>query len=138
MAEIDFERTDLDFAIRVGHGRWDNATAYKLFGEVLLPVCMPRMKAELTCVAALDEVNLIHSLNRPNDWDLWLKAAGNSSAIGKARLKFANSSLAYEAAAAGAGVALGQAAFVAADLAAGVLVTPFDMQVPTGRSLLLG
>jgi LysR family glycine cleavage system transcriptional activator len=137
MAEIDFAQSELDFAIRVGTGDWKNATATKLFDEVLIPVCSPAMAACLGRIDDLNTVSLIHSLNRPHDWEAWLVAAGHPGITGRSQLRLANSSLAYEAAAAGAGAAMGQAAFVAGDLASGVLVAPYGLEVPTGRAYYL-
>ena len=137
MAEIDFAQSELDFAIRVGGGEWKNAIATKLFDEVLVPVCSPAFAARLGGVDDLNGVSLIHSLNRPHDWEAWLTAAGHGGIAGRSQLRLANSSLVYEAAAAGAGVAMGQVKFVAGDLATGILVAPFALKVSTGRAYYL-
>jgi LysR family glycine cleavage system transcriptional activator len=75
---------------------------------------------------------LLYSLNRPTDWPRWMKHAGVLDAEVSAGLTFNNSSLAYEAAANGIGIAMGQAHYVEGDLESGRLVAPFPHRLRTG------
>jgi LysR family glycine cleavage system transcriptional activator len=66
-----------------------------------------------------------------DDWQLWLTAAGLPPALASRRgLSFDEMLMALEAAIDGLGVALGRTPFVAADIAAGRLVVPFDVKLP--------
>lgn len=130
----DFERDEIDVSIHsqpsppVGPG-------YRLlFRETLLPVCAPALlhaDAPLEDPADLAQQALLSSLNRPHDWLAWLTAAGIPDMDTRRGLKFENAAMAYQAAAEGLGVMVGLLAFVRDDLAAGRLVAPFDLRVPT-------
>lgn len=130
----DFERDEIDVSIHsqpsppVGPG-------YRLlFRETLLPVCAPALlhaDAPLKNPADLAQQALLSSLNRPHDWLAWLTAAGIPDMDTRRGLKFENAAMAYQAAAEGLGVMVGLFAFVRDDLAAGRLVAPFDLRVPT-------
>jgi LysR family glycine cleavage system transcriptional activator len=80
---------------------------------------------------------LLHSMNRPNDWRRWLDAAGATGAALDEGLKFGNSSLAYQAAMEGVGVAMAQRVFVEDDLREGRLVAPFPLSIKTGEVYFL-
>ncbi|MEQ8707812.1 MAG: transcriptional regulator GcvA [Rhodospirillales bacterium] len=129
---IDFQRDDVDIGIRYGAGEWSNVRSEKLFSEDLFPVCSPalldgaiplREPADLARHMLLQDAGM--------DWSTWLIAAG----IGDLELHFGtsfiDSSLALQAAMAGQGVALGRMALVADDLAAGRLVRPFQISLPS-------
>ena len=129
---IDFQRDDVDIGIRYGAGEWPNVISEKLFSEDLFPVCSPalldgaiplRKPADLAHHMLLQDAGM--------DWRTWLIAAG----IGDIELHFGtsfiDSSLALQAAMAGQGVALGRMALVADDLAAGRLVRPFQISLPS-------
>tara|TARA_R110002110_G_scaffold129162_3_gene309250 strand:- start:1926 stop:2837 length:912 start_codon:yes stop_codon:yes gene_type:complete len=129
---IDFQRDDVDIGIRYGGGDWPNVLSEKLFTEDLFPVCSPalldgpiplREPADLARHMLLQDAGM--------DWRTWLIAAG----IGDIELHFGtsfiDSSLALQAAMAGQGVALGRMALVADDLAAGRLVRPFQISLPS-------
>jgi LysR family glycine cleavage system transcriptional activator len=70
-------------------------------------------------------------MNRPNDWPAWLAAARAPHIDGNAGLRFENAALAYQAAIDRLGVMVAIEAFVADDLAAGRLVAPIALRVPT-------
>lgn len=91
------------------------------------PVCSPDFLSRNPAagsLAKLPEMPLIHATTRPGDWDRWLGSAGSSVSVGRRGQVFESLTLAYNAAASGAGVAIGIRAFVDADLAAGRLVQP--------------
>ncbi|RIX49738.1 MAG: LysR family transcriptional regulator [Rhodocyclales bacterium GT-UBC] len=67
---------------------------------------------------------------RPS-WEEWLQAAGASTVDATQGLRFGNSTLALEAALNGQGVVLAPEPLVAAEVAAGRLVMPFDIKVPS-------
>jgi LysR family glycine cleavage system transcriptional activator len=106
----------------------------RLFGEVLLPVCSPRLIERgppLDRPADLAGHVLLSSLHRPRDWPLWLAAAGVTPLEAKGAITFDNAALAYQAAIDALGVVIAQRALIDEDLKSGRLVAPFERQVPT-------
>lgn len=101
--------------------------AHRLFDIELVPVCSPSLLAAGALdgkVAALGQHMLLHSNARPDDWATWLHAVGEDQVDARAGIFFESSSLAYQAAVEGVGVAIGMRRLVEADLAAGRLVMP--------------
>lgn len=76
---------------------------------------------------------LLHVLTSPDDWRQWLTAAGVTGVDQASGPKFDSYALTIEAAAHGAGVAIGRTAFLSDDLATGRLVAPFSLRL-AGRS----
>lgn len=131
---VDFDREDIDICIHSGTSPPSYDNYRRLFGEILVPVCSPKLfKEDHPLCEPSELVNhvLLCSMNRPADWPMWLKAAKITGIDGNEGLKFENSALAYQAAANGLGVAMAQYAFVEEDLRSGALITPFSLQVPT-------
>ncbi len=130
----DFEREDTDVSIHSEPIPPQGPGYRRLFGETLVPVCAPGLLQQgppLRKPADLARHVLLCSMNRPHDWPAWLKAAGVKGVDGNAGLKFENAALAYQAAADKLGVIVALLPFVRDDLAAGKLVAPFDLCVPT-------
>jgi LysR family glycine cleavage system transcriptional activator len=66
------------------------------------------------------------------DWAIWLHSAGIDYVDPHRGPTFLSSDHAIQAAVRGEGVVLGRSALVAADLAAGRLVRPFELNLPAG------
>ena len=79
----------------------------------------------------LKRFTLLHIGTFPDDWQVWLTAAGIKGVDATRGVTFDNSIVAYQAAIDGLGVALGRNPLVAADLKAGRLVAPFDFKMPS-------
>ena len=130
----DFDREDMDVFVHSEVGA-PTAPGYKrLFGEVLLPVCSPRLIKQgppLDKPADMAGHVLLSSLNRPRDWPLWLAAAGLTTLEARGAMTFDNAALAYQAAIDGLGVVIAQRALIEDDLKSGRLIAPFDRQVTT-------
>lgn len=132
----DFDREDIDIAIRFGDGKYAGLDAELLFHDTLFPVCSPSIitKAKpLSQPRDLLKHSLIHldwespqGIPWPN-WRMWMAAAGIKDFDDSSGLHFRHSSLTIQAAIDGMGVALGDSNLVAADLAAGRLVKPFEL-----------
>ena len=116
---------DVDLAVRIRPVRPDNEDALLLFRDAFSPVCSPETAARLHSPADLERLPRLHSMIRPESWGIWLAAEGLALDPFSGP-RFANAALAYQAAADGLGVAIGQRAYVEADLRAGRLVAPFD------------
>ncbi|MGO4329086.1 transcriptional regulator GcvA [Cupriavidus sp. 2TAF22] len=134
---VDFRKEDLDFAIRLGDGRWPDVDCERLVANILVPVCSPALleksASKLKKPADLAAFVLLHSIARPDDWQVWLqkaRAAGKVDA--HSGLTYQSSAMAYSAALEGHGVAIAQQFLVEDDLAAGKLVRPFAQSVDMG------
>lgn len=145
-ALVDFDRDDIDIAIRFGSGKYQGLRSDLLFRDSLSPVCHPSLitkEKPLRSPRDLLRHNLIHldwesGTLWPN-WRMWMQAAGVTDFDDKSGLHFSQTSLAIQAALDGHGVALGDSNLVADDLAAGRLVKPFELSLkaPSGFSYFL-
>lgn len=133
---VDFQREDLDAAIRLGAGDWPNCNSHVLSDNLLAPVCAPALLSGHTPLAEpadLAEHTLLHSLARPDDWASWLQAAGVIGQVdARAGMTYQSSSMAYAAAIGGQGVAMAQLFLVEKELREGTLVRPFAQVVDKG------
>ena len=87
-----------------------------------MPVCAPSLVKGpngLKKPADLKRFTLLHIGNFPDDWQIWLTAAGVKGVDSSRGVSFDFSLAAYQAAMDGLGVALGRHALVAPDLKAG-------------------
>ena len=106
--------------------------AERLVGEDVMPVCAPSLVKgtnPLKKPADLKRFTLLHIGSFPDDWQVWLTAAGIKGIDSSRGVTFDNALVAYQAAMDGLGVALGRAPLVAPDLKAGRLVMPFDYKM---------
>jgi LysR family transcriptional regulator, glycine cleavage system transcriptional activator len=131
---VDFEREEVDMAVRYGRGSWPGLRANWLMAEDIFPVCSPSLLKgdnKLRCPEDLAHHTLLHATVSREDWQLWLTAAGLPVSLATRRgLSFDQSFMAIQAAVEGLGIALGRTRFVEADIAAGRLVVPFDVVLP--------
>jgi LysR family glycine cleavage system transcriptional activator len=131
---VDFQREEVDMAVRYGLGHWPGLRARWLMAEDIFPVCSPALLQgdnPLRQPEDLAHHTLLHATISREDWQLWLTAAGLPVSLATRRgLSFDQSFMAIQAAVEGLGVALGRTRFVEADIAAGRLVVPFDVVLP--------
>jgi LysR family transcriptional regulator, glycine cleavage system transcriptional activator len=134
---VDFDRDDVDVAIRFGAGKYPGLRADLLFQDSLSPVCSPALittEKPLEVPRDLLRHTLIHldwqaSGSPWPNWRMWMQAAGIKEFDDKRGLHFGQTSLTIQAAIDGQGVALGDSNLVADDLAAGRLVKPFELSL---------
>jgi LysR family glycine cleavage system transcriptional activator len=133
----DFDRDDVDVGIRFGAGKYPGLRAHRLFDNVIIPVCSPRLLASgppLTAPRDLLAHTLAHiewsrqGVTWPN-WHMWMAAAGIEDFDDSRVVVFANSSDAVQAALDGNAVALAEFAMVANELSEGRLVRPFELGI---------
>lgn len=135
-----FDRGDVDAYIYNGPSPLPGSKCRRLFGEILLPVCSPRLFRAHPSLAEPEDLSrhvLLCSMHRPHDWPTWLAAAGLPTIDGNSGLKFENSALAYQAAIDELGIVMAQRAFVDEDLRTGRLVAPLRLRVSTKYSYYL-
>jgi LysR family glycine cleavage system transcriptional activator len=130
---IDLRREGVDLAIRYGAGQWPGLHAVRLFEPREFPVCAPQVARQLHSPAELAEHTLLHDMNTTR-WAGWLKVAGVSEALARKGPVFEDMNVVLQAAIEGEGVALASQTMVKADLDAGRLVKPFDLELPVELS----
>lgn len=117
---VDLATEDVDLAIRHGAGRWDGAIATLLFRETLIPVAAPSLVEARDVQRIWRSATLIHARSRDHDWSIWWQRKG-SAAPGGRRLIVENRAQALDAALAGNGIALVDAAYIGPLIAEGRL-----------------
>ncbi|RYH33772.1 MAG: LysR family transcriptional regulator, partial [Alcaligenaceae bacterium] len=125
----DFDNEDLDAAVVLNHGQYPGLVQYKIMENEISPVCTPSMAARLISPESLMGETLLHTDARPDDWKMWFTQVGQSLPGASRDMRFQSSALAYEAALAGFGVAMGQKALIIQELIDGRLVAPFEQWV---------
>jgi LysR family glycine cleavage system transcriptional activator len=134
---VDFAREPVDAGLRYGLGHWPGLRSERLLSAEIIPVCSPALLEGPHPLRTPDDLvhhQLLHVLNAPDDWRMWLTAAGVRGVDPDRGLKFDHTSLAIQAALNGLGVAMGPGPLVDGDLAAGRLVEPFDLELPSNSA----
>ncbi len=136
---VDFRLEDVDVAIWYGQEPPEACTYELLFPEVLVPICNPSIARQHSKAKPRDLSGhvLLHSLVRPNDWQLWFEASGVKDLRIDREIMFDNSSLTYEGALTGLGIAVAQRAFVSDELECGRLCVPVDIPFNSARGYYL-
>lgn len=133
---------DIDIAFHYSAGPWPGLRSWWLMGSDLFPVCAPglleggnplRQPADLV----RHELLQVNAPPRENDWRLWLEAAGVGGVDLDHAHRFDYSYLAIQAAVDGLGIAVSHRPFVATDMAAGRLVAPFPITMPSPHGYYL-
>lgn len=123
---VDFDRDEIDCAIRLGDGKWPNSTSTKLIDNVIVPVCSPKYLERKKIKAPKDllSCNLLHIKRRLKDWNYWFSECGLSGESVPEGMMCENSEIAYTAAKEGLGIAIAQYFLVREDIESGKLVQP--------------
>jgi LysR family glycine cleavage system transcriptional activator len=133
----DFDQDDIDMAIRFGAGKYPGLAARRLFDNVIIPVCSPRLlKSGPPLSKPRDLLNhtLVHiewsrqGVTWPN-WRMWMTAAGIDDFDDSRCILFSDSSHCVQAAIDGNAVALADFAMIANDLSEGRLIRPFELGI---------
>lgn len=132
---VDFDRDDVDVAIRFGMSSDDGLFSLPIIKEWVAPMAAPDVAASLKSPKDLLSAPLLHQddiafLKPSIQWPAWLKAAGlgNPTLSGP---RFSQADHALDSALAGAGVVMGRVSLAARDLQEGRLVMPFDLSLTT-------
>jgi len=132
-AQVDFKKTEVHAAIRLGAGTWSGLYSDKIMDEWLVPVCQPALLAKLGPVsdhADLKRYRLLHSsTERWSDW--LLDGQHDESAL---RISIDDSAAVVRAAEAGAGLALARWSLVADDVRLGRLAVASKKITRYGRT----
>lgn len=125
----DFEKQDVDMAVRLGRGDWPGLHSELLMAEEIFPVCATELKQTMSEPGELAENTLLHDDYTREDWVTWLDAAGTAGIDPAQGISFSHTDLMLEAAEHGLGVALGRTPLVDDALDRGTLIEPFDIRL---------
>ncbi len=134
---VDFVREDVDISIQVGSGDWPATEREMLFANWVQPMCNPRLFKHSKPIKSIDSLRgyrLLISNNKRNDWRDWLKVMGRSDFPLKEMevVEFPNSMLAYQAAADGLGIVIGQIPLLMPEFSGQTLVRLFENPIRQG------
>ena len=122
---VDFDQDDVDVAIRIGRGGNGGVQSAELFREWMAPVATPAFLRQHRLRRPSDIVRLplVHDdsmrrAGRPTGWREWFRIAGVAQGDARRGMHFDDGHLALQAAASGAGIALGRLVYAVEDLAA--------------------
>lgn len=142
---LDLRTADISLAIRYGTGDYPGFYVRQLFAPAWVPVCSPRLATAERPLDTPDDLarhvlihdETIHDDPYPPNWQEWLSRASVSGIDAERGPRFSNAVLAVEAALDGQGVALALLPLVEADIAAGRLIIPFNLSVPSPYAYFL-
>ena len=128
---MDFDRDEVDVAIRFGGGMDEHLYSRPLIDEWVTPMMTPEMAERIRIPSDLDGAVLIHDdsigfLGALGDWSGWCAAAGVEVDTTHGP-RFSQADHALDAAIAGIGVVLGRVSLATRALETGRLVAPFEV-----------
>lgn len=121
------QNSDVDLAIRMGHGPWPDVRCEVLMDDILYPVMSPALFEDAGRPgrpADLQGMRLLHDRDPNASWEAWRQAYGPAALDVLAGPRFASSDLVLRAAMQCQGVALARHQLAFDDLASGALVRP--------------
>lgn len=133
---FDLVQAKADVAFFYGQGSWPGATCIELFGEDVVPVCVPDILPEEPFTSAGDLANLVllQCTSRPEAWHEWFEEQGISTEHSYHGPRFDTFYMCIRAAQSGCGVALVPRFLVQDELEESKLVIPWKHDKPSQGS----
>ena len=127
---IDFDRDEVDVAIRFGLGQDKDVYARPLIREWMTPMMSPALAETIRTPQDLAKAPLVHDdsisfFKQPADWKAWCQAEGIEIDTTHGP-RFSQADHALDAAISGMGVVLGRVSLATRALEAGRLIAPFE------------
>ena len=135
---VDFQRDDIDVAIRFGYPKQDGLFSKVLIEDWIAPMMTPELAERYDTPEKLLDAPLIFDdsidfLSPRADWAQWFKANGISAPPLKGA-HFSQADHAVDAALTGGGIALARSTVAASSLSDGQLVAPFEIALASGAN----
>ncbi len=132
LRRLDFDRDDVDVAIRFAQEEFKSLYSVPVRNDWLTPVMTPKLAEVYSTPESLIDAPLLYDdsldfLEDACDWPAWFRAARIPYPEGKRGAHFSNADHAIDAAVAGVGVALGRRPIIMKDVMEGRLVMPFKL-----------
>ena len=126
---MDFDRDEIDVAIRFGQGEDQGLVSHKIIEEWSAPMVTPELAEAIKTPEDLARVPLLHQddtafLQPARSWAVWFEEMGVAPPT-KRGVRFSQADHAINAALSGAGALLGRVSLAERHLRAGQLVMPF-------------
>ncbi|MGL4237101.1 LysR substrate-binding domain-containing protein [Tabrizicola sp.] len=130
----DLNQSEVDVALRFGHGKWAGTKAEQLTEFLVFPVCSPAVARKLKTPQDLYAVTIISYEGARDRWEDWAKVAGLTRPLPDG-LSFSEAALCVDAAIAGLGLALSWDFATDDALRDGRLARPFKEELMADYSL---
>ena len=132
---MDFDRDEVDVAIRFGYDRDKGLFSVPILQEWATPMISPDLAHLLKGPEDLRNLTLIHQddtafLNPAIDWQAWFRS-NDLGPVPEHGPHFSQADHALDAAQAGAGVVMGRFTLASKALREGRLIMPFDLSITT-------
>ncbi|HEY0213206.1 MAG TPA: LysR family transcriptional regulator [Paenirhodobacter sp.] len=133
----------IDVGIEFIYEKHKRSDAQLLFCETLVPICSPGYAATFRdhqTAAFLRHANLLHVQqwnDRYGDWKNWLTTAGFGDVPYDRGMVFETADMVLSAAKQGAGIGIGDFAYIRDDLETGALIAPFQTSVSYDRGYFI-
>ena len=142
---VNLNRDGVDLAIRYTDAERAGASAQRLFGEVVFPVCSPKLARDPARPLKLPKDLHAHTLlqqesdgmDQLQNWGMWLRAMKLEGLKPASTLHFSMYDQLIQAAVNGQGVALGRSPLIDELLRQRKLVAPFETSLASPRSYYL-
>jgi LysR family transcriptional regulator, glycine cleavage system transcriptional activator len=138
---VSYDSHPQDFDIAIWHGMndWPKWDAQQILSEESFPVCSPQLLAQgppLRSPADLAKHTIVRTVSPliADEWSAWLQLANAADVIFKREMSCSSLFLSTAAALHGLGVGMGRTSLSRDDLAAGRLVEPFRIRLPSESS----
>lgn len=136
----DFTRDDVDLwiALKRPGKKWPRGIQGRyLLGKEITPACTPALARSIRQPGDLAAHPLLHHINYPDNWAVWMEGAGVKQALPALGPGFDLGNNLIVAATAGMGAIVIQPCLIESELDSGKLVLPFAARVATGRGYYL-
>ncbi|MBA8821510.1 LysR family transcriptional regulator [Ochrobactrum sp. P6BS-III] len=137
---VDFTQSEVDLAVRTGTGNWPGLVSHELIKAQFTPMLSPKLAASIGGVREPADLLRLPAIDASDPWwRLWFEAAGvrDPQVRGNTQNRLGAQHLEGRAATAGLGMGILTPAFHTAEVAAGLLIQPFDLLCDDGRSYWL-
>ncbi|MTI17158.1 LysR family transcriptional regulator [Rhodobacteraceae bacterium RKSG542] len=126
MRVVDLDRESYDCAIRLGNGAWPHVERHMLWNEDLVVAFAPALAKGNSNpdISLLDNLRLLHTSSRRDDWPIWLDAAKLNHSDRTSGAMFESRNMAIQGAVAGMGAISIDTHFVEQEVEAGHLMVP--------------